>query len=78
MNNFKIDDEILEKVLFILKAPYEYSFKNLRLPNPNDGWPNIGLKTYSFFNYMAYATYKDDLKELLEIIEGKDIPDRRK
>lgn len=70
LNNYKIEDEILEQILFVLKAPYEYSFKNLRLPNPNDGWPDLGLKTYSYLYYMAYATYKDELKELLEIIEG--------
>lgn len=69
LNNYKIEDEILEQILFVLKAPYEYSFKNLRLPNPNDGWPDLGLKTYSYLYYMAYATYKDELKELLEIIE---------
>lgn len=70
LNNYEIDKETLDDILFILKAPYEYSFKNLRLPNPNDGWPDLGLKTYSYLYYMAYATYKDELKELLEIIEG--------
>lgn len=70
LNNYEIDKETLERILFILKAPYEYSFKNLRLPNPNDGWPDLGLKTYSYIYYMAYGTYKDKLKELLEIIEG--------
>ena len=70
LNDYEIDKETLENILFILKAPYEYSFKNLRLPNPNDGWPDLGLKTYSYLYYMAYATYKDELKELLEIIEG--------
>lgn len=70
LNNYEIDKETLENILFILKAPYEYSFKNLRLPNPNDGWPDLGLKTYSYIYYMAYGTYKDELKELLEIIEG--------
>lgn len=70
LNNYKIDNEVLEQVLYVLKAPYEYSFKNLRLPNPNDGWPDLGLKTYSYIYYMAYGTYKDELKELLEIIEG--------
>lgn len=70
LNNYEIDKETLDNILFILKAPYEYSFKNLRLPNPNDGWPDLGLKTYSYIYYMAYATYRDELKELLEIIEG--------
>lgn len=70
LNNYEIDKETLDSILFILKAPYEYSFKNLRLPNPNDGWPDLGLKTYSYIYYMAYATYRDELKELLEIIEG--------
>lgn len=70
LNNYKLEKEILDQILFVLKAPYDYSFENLKFPNPNDGWPDLGLKTYSYLYYMAYMIYKDDIKELLEIIEN--------
>ncbi|MDD4083359.1 MAG: hypothetical protein PHD05_08270, partial [Sphaerochaetaceae bacterium] len=31
----------------MLVKAYMYSFDNDILPNPNDGWPNLNLKTFS-------------------------------
>ncbi len=36
------------KVAEMLEAAYWYAFENHQLPNPNDGWPDINLKTYSY------------------------------
>lgn len=35
----------VEKMLI---AAYHYAFSNQQLPNPNDGWPTINLKSYSY------------------------------
>lgn len=72
--NYPIEKKIKEKVLEILKAPYEYAFDNLILPNPNDGWPNLGLKTYSFIYYIAYRIYGDDIVDLIATIEKNSYP----
>lgn len=38
-------------------AGFKYAFDNLLFPNPNDGWPNVGIKTYSFLFEMARKIY---------------------
>lgn len=72
--NYNIEDRVKDKVLDILKAPYEYAFDNLMLPNPNDGWPNLGLKTYSFIYYIAYKIYGDRILDLIATIEKNEDP----
>lgn len=32
----------------MLEQPFDFAFDSGRFPNPNDGWPDIGLKTYSY------------------------------
>ena len=32
---------------------YQYAFDNLYLPNPNDGWPDLNLKTFSYVYHTA-------------------------
>lgn len=70
-SSYPIGNEIYKKVLFILHAPYEYAFDNLNLPNPNDGWPNLSLKTYSFLYYLAYGIYGEDIGKLIRTIESR-------
>ena len=36
---------LFEKMLL---SVYNYAFSNQGLPNPNDGWPHVNLKTYSY------------------------------
>lgn len=36
---------------------YEYAFANHVLPNPNDGWPNINLKTYGYVYDIAAKVF---------------------
>ncbi len=47
-------------ILKMYKAPYYIAFHNGVLPNPNDGWPNINLKTYSYIYAMASYIYGED------------------
>lgn len=44
----------------MLIAGFKYAFNNLLFPNPNDGWPNVGLKTYSFLYEMARKIYNTE------------------
>ena len=56
-----------ETVKEMLYAAYHYAFDNGVLPNPNDGWPDVNLKTYSFIYYTALAAFPED-KRLTGII----------
>lgn len=42
-----------QTVAGMLQAAYHYAFDSHRLPNPNDGWPDVTLKTYSYIYAMA-------------------------
>lgn len=44
----------------MLTVPYYLSFNSMVFPNPNDGWPEINIKTYSHLYYMAYKIYRDE------------------
>ena len=37
----------------MFEKAYEYAFDNLYLPNPNDGWPNLNLRTFSYVYHTA-------------------------
>lgn len=51
--------DIKEKVCKMYIAGYLYAFENNELPNPNDGWPNINLKTYSYQYALVSNLIKD-------------------
>lgn len=65
------EKEIVKK-MFI--NAYHYAFENHTLPNPNDGWPNINLKTYSYIYHMASKAFKEDseIGNILKNIEAND------
>ncbi len=44
----------------MLTSAFEYAFDNSILPNPNDGWPNITLKTYSYIYETAARYFGED------------------
>ena len=48
--DFSVGNSIVEKMLI---AAYEYAFDSHLLPNPNDGWPDVNLKTYSYIYSIA-------------------------
>ncbi|MDC7235466.1 MAG: heparinase II/III family protein [Spirochaetales bacterium] len=48
--DFSFAKDTAEKMLL---AAYSYAFDNHRLPNPNDGWPDVNLKTYSYVYSIA-------------------------
>ena len=59
----------------MLLASYEYAFENGMLPSPNDGWPNINLKTYVFQYYNALDAYEDasDIKAIIKDVNDLEI-----
>lgn len=65
----KKEEEIVHK-MFV--NAYNYAFDNQYLPNPNDGWPNINLKTYSYIYHVACKIWgeKSDIGNLLKNIEN--------
>ena len=72
---YKYDFSIGEKIVEdMLKEAFNYAFDNHKFPNPNDGWPNINLKTYSYIYAMAAKVLgKDSLvSRILGEIVNKD------
>lgn len=51
-----------EAVARMIDATYLYAFDNHRLPNPNDGWPDVNLKTYSYLYSVAVKVLGEDSK----------------
>jgi len=65
-----------ETVREMLYAAYHYAFDNGVFPNPNDGWPNVSLKTYSYVYYTALAAFPTDerLAGIIAETEGMSTP----
>lgn len=55
--DFKVGKEFIEKMMV---AGYNYAFDSHLFPNPNDGWPNVNLKTYSYIYAVATKVYGED------------------
>lgn len=60
------EEKIVEK-MFV--EAYHYAFSNQYFPNPNDGWPSINLKTYSYIYHMAVKCFGYD-SEVSEILKN--------
>lgn len=54
---YHIPQRLKKIVMQMLEQAYEYAFSNHILPNPNDGWPNINLKTYGYIYDMATKVF---------------------
>ncbi|MFI3172826.1 MAG: heparinase II/III family protein [Eubacteriales bacterium] len=44
----------------MLKQAYDYAFDNDIFPNPNDGWPNVTLKSYEYIYCLATKVFAAD------------------
>lgn len=58
--NYKVNKKYRNTISTMLLNAYQYSFDNLRLPNPNDGWPDINLKTYGYIYDMAVKVFNEN------------------
>lgn len=56
--NHEFKTESIIEHMFI--EAYNYAFSNQYFPNPNDGWPSINLKTYSYIYQMAVKCFGYD------------------
>ncbi len=75
MNEYNYRNDYMETTLKnMYVAVFKYAFNNNELPNPNDGWPKVNLKTYSYQFALIAATLNDS--ELIyiykEILENKN------
>ena len=59
----EIPQDVTERIYGMLIAPCQYAFSNGELPNPNDGWPNLNLKTYSFIYEMGARIFREDAEK---------------
>ncbi|WP_058485785.1 heparinase II/III domain-containing protein [Defluviitalea phaphyphila] len=69
--DFGKEKEIIKK-MFI--SAYKYAFDNQQLPNPNDGWPNLNLKSYSYIYSVATKIFgiESEVGNLLKNILKSD------
>ncbi|WAA08945.1 heparinase II/III domain-containing protein [Fervidibacillus albus] len=67
--DFGEEENIIKKMLTVA---YEYAFDNGTLPNPNDGWPDVNLKTYSYIYHTATKIFGEhsEIGNLLKNIES--------
>lgn len=69
MYGYQIEESYNKIVLHMLDAAYHYAFDNDRFPNPSDGWPNVGLKTYSYVYYMGCKVFGKQVYKYVKHIE---------
>lgn len=55
--DFPVGEEVIEKML---TQAYKYAFDSHQLPNPNDGWPNVNLKSYSYIYAVGVKIFGDN------------------
>lgn len=55
---------------------YQYAFDNLYLPNPNDGWPDLNLKTFSYVYHTVARAFGEDspVGNITKLIEQNPWP----
>lgn len=75
--NRTMPEKTLSKIKNMLYSAYYYAFDNLSFPNPCDGWPNVGLKTYLYIYYMGYALFGDEILSMIKAIEAGKEPRQR-
>lgn len=71
----KIPADVWDTVYNMMLAPCRMAFSNGVLPNPNDGWPNLNLKTYSYLYEIASKVFdREELQNILAAIYAQTVP----
>lgn len=69
-----LPDDVRETIHGMMISPCRLAFRDKLLPNPNDGWPNIGLQTYAYLYELAAFLFDDPaLADALRQIEKTDL-----
>lgn len=68
--------ESLNTLSWMLERAYAYAFDGGSFPTPNDGWPDINLKTYLHVYHTFARVFGENssVGELVKNIEASDIP----
>lgn len=55
---------------------YQYAFEDLSLPVPNDGWPDLNLKTFSYVYHTAARAFGENslVGNITKLIEASPLP----
>lgn len=63
-----------KRVEQMLETAYVYAFDSHLLPNPNDGWPDINLKTYSYIYAVGAKIFGEESRigQLMGAIVNKE------
>ncbi|MCG8572800.1 MAG: heparinase II/III-family protein [Spirochaetes bacterium] len=66
----------LDYVKRMLVQAYKYAFNSHQFPNPNDGWPDVNLKSYSYIYSTAAKIYGSgsQIAHMLSSILNTDVP----
>jgi hypothetical protein len=66
----KKNTDIIENMF---KKAYSIAFDNDYFPNPNDGWPNLNLKTYSYIYHTVARVFGEnsEIGNIVKNIENK-------
>ncbi len=73
---YKMDKDCLDTILGMYEMGTQFTFDNGFFPNPNDGWPNLNLKTYSYQYHTIARVMGEDSKygNMVKCIENMPAP----
>ncbi len=74
--DYKMDKECYDIIVSMYEAGAEFTFDNGFFPNPNDGWPNLNLKTYSYQYHTIARVLGENSKigNIVKFIENMKAP----
>lgn len=74
--DYEMDKVCKDTIIKMYEKGCEFTFDNGYFPNPNDGWPNLNLKTYSYqYHTMARVAGEDSkLGNMIKAIENMEAP----
>lgn len=74
--NYEMDADCKSTIINMYEKGFEFTFDNGYFPNPNDGWPDLNLKTYSYqYHTIARALGEDSrIGNMVKAIEAGEAP----
>ncbi len=74
--NYNLNTACKNTIIAMYEAGADFTFDNGYFPNPNDGWPNLNLKTYSYqYHTMARVLGENSkIGNIVKFIENMKAP----